>query len=257
MKKFSKYIFMACALCLGFTSCSDDDDYVPGVEDPGVYVYADQYDYKFLPDMTQMLTVKVGRTDVSGEATVHLGCDNDKFTVPATVTIPAGKKTTDVHVNFNMETGSSEELKIYVKDDHASAYGNDTISIAVLRDFTWEKLGATSITSEFFGGTAAAVMYKAKEAMVYRIIEPFYEFTGKKGSVLTFELTEDGQHLAKEISPVKTTYVHSKYGDVYVRNQDLKEYDITRDGNVITLPLEYIVSVGSFGWSNEQIEIPE
>ncbi len=256
MKNFSKYIFMVCALCLGFTSCSDDDDFAPGAQDPGAYIYSDTYDYKFLPDMTQTLTIKVGRTDATAQATVHLDCNNSKFNVPASVTIPAGQKNTEVSVSFDMEIGTSEEVKIYVKDDHTSTYGHDTISVNVLRDYTWQLLGNASITSEFFGGTVSAEIYKAKEAMIYRIEDPYFEFTKEEGEALTFQLTEDGQHLAKEIEDVKSSYVHSSYGDVYVRNNDLEGHDITREGNVITLPLEFIVSVGSFGWANEVIELP-
>lgn len=256
MKKFSKYIFAACAFCLGLMSCSDTDEYTPGVVDPGAYLYSDSAKYMFLPGLEQTLIIKVGRTDLTSNSTVHLGCDNSNFNVPETVTIPSGKKNVEVPVSFNMEIGTSENVRFFVKEDHASAYGYDTISVNVLRDYTWEKLGVATITSEFYGAQLSADMYKAKEGMVYRIIEPYFEITEKTGCTLTFELTEDGQHLAKEIKPVKTTHVHEQYGDIFIRNTDLKEHDITRDGNVITLPLEFIVSVGSFGWYNEVIELP-
>ena len=74
------------------------------------------------------------------------------------------------------------------------------------------------------------------------------------GYDITFELTEDGQHLLKPIAKQETGYVHSSYGMVSVEGA---APDIVREGNVIYLPMKYTVSAGSFGAKYDTLELPE
>jgi hypothetical protein len=73
-----------------------------------------------------------------------------------------------------------------VPKDQSYLYGNDSITITVLNDYTWVDAGAVDFTSDWAGGTAEVKIQKAKEGNglyrlldVYNVLEPAY--APKKG----------------------------------------------------------------------------
>ena len=62
--------------------------------------------------------------------------------------------------------------------------------------------------------------------------------------------------LAGQITAFETGYVHPDYGMIRGRNLDLEGHPLVREGNAITIPLQFVVDAGSFGWANETIELP-
>ncbi len=204
MNKIFKYLMMVVVAIAGLSlaSCSDDDDnYTVGEASDGAYLYTDIVSKTYLPDENQTFTINLGRANTSGEQSFELKCDNEKFTVPSTVNFKAGESVVAVPVTFNIGLGDTETAKFIIPSKEASAYGNDTISVTVSRDYTWEKIGTADFTDGIFTGAAATVdVKKAKEGTnLYKFVAPMrtlYKQNGETtlpgGVDLIFTMDEEG-----------------------------------------------------------------
>ena len=179
MNKIFKYFMMVVVAIAGISlaSCSDDDDnYTVGEQSAGAYLYAESTDLTFLPSDAQTFAIKVGRTDATEAQTISLACDNDLFTVPATVTFAAGEKEVSVPVTCDLSLGQSEDVMFTIPTDESSVYGDDTISMSITRDYTWEKVGTAEFSDGIFDLSATVDVMKAKE----------YEGTAEDGTALSY-----------------------------------------------------------------------
>lgn len=180
MNKIFKYFMMVVVAIAGISlaSCSDDDDnYTVGEQSAGAYLYTESTDVVFLPSDEQVFSIKLGRTDATEAQTISLACNNDLFTAPTTVTFAAGEKEVAVPVTCSLNLGQSEDVMFTIPTDESSVYGDDTISMTITRDYTWEKVG----TAEFSDGglmdySATVDVMKAKE----------YEGTAEDGTALSY-----------------------------------------------------------------------
>jgi hypothetical protein len=84
----------------------------------------------------------------------------------------------------------------------------------------WEYLGEGVYTSWLFGSWTQPV-YRGEGTQLYKLPGCIAE-----GYDIEFELTEDGQHLAKAIAKQETGYVHSSYGMISISSA------VDADGNV-------------------------
>lgn len=175
MKAF-KYILMAAAVLTGtaLTSCSDDDDYTIGQQSAGAYVYADFSSKTFLPSDELSFNIKVGRTTTDGALSVALSCDNDKFSAPSSVSFKDGEHDVVVPVTCDLELGETETVQFVIPTDASSVYGDDTLSLTISRDYTWEVIGTADFTDNFYSGLKATVeVAKAKEGTdLYKFVSP-------------------------------------------------------------------------------------
>lgn len=249
MKMNRIFFGLICTSALTLTSCYDEkgDDYTPAVAEAGAYLIAENTDVLFAADAEQVLTVKLGRTDAS-VSSVSLTCDNSKFNVPSSVSLNGDE--TEVKIPFNMLGGTTEPVTITITDG-GTPFGLSTLTLNVTRDFVWVNIGTGLFTSEFFEDAWEQPVFQAEGTQKYRLPDLYAE-----GYDLEFELTDDGQALAGNIAAFQTGYVHPSYGMIRGRNLDIENYPMSRDGNAITIPLQFIVDAGSFGWTSETIELP-
>ena len=204
MNKIFKYFMMVVVAIAGlpFASCSDDDDnYTVGEASDGAYLYSDFSTKTFLPDDNQTFTINVGRTNTTGEQSFELKCNNEKFTVPSTVNFKAGESVVAVPVTFNMGLGDTETAQFTIPTDKSTVYGNDTVSVTISRDYTWEKIGTADFTDPIFTEASATVdVQKAKEGKnLYKFVTPMrtlYKQNGETelpgGVDLIFTMDEEG-----------------------------------------------------------------
>ena len=220
MKKIMKYAYVVLAgvMAMAVTSCKDTYDYEgPGAQDPGAFLSVDATTLKYAADDAQILKLTLMRTNVGAVEDAILG-------------------------------GTTEQVTISVADESATVYGVKSATFTITRDFVWEYLGDGIYTSSFWGGAWAQPVYRGEGTQLYKLKDCI-----AKGYDITFELTDDGQHLLKPIEKQETGYVHPSYGMVYLEGAAA---DIQREGNLITLPMEYTVSAGSFGVKYDTIELP-
>jgi hypothetical protein len=123
------------------------------------------------------------------------------------------------------------------------------VKFTITRDFVWNYLGEGVYTCGLFGESWPQPVYRGDGTQLYKLPDCI-----AKGYDITFELTEDGQHLLNPIAKQETGYVHSSYGMVSLEGA---ADDIQREDNVIYLKMKYTVSAGSFGADYDILELPE
>ena len=260
MKKTFKYAYVALAGLLAMTmaSCVDKYEYDGvGEQDPGAFISADATEIKYAAEDEQILTFNLQRTNSEASENISLICDNSKFQVPASVSFAAGESKKTVSVPFSILGGTTEEVTISVAAKSATVYGVSELKFTITRDFVWEYLGEGVYTSWLFGSWTQPV-YRGEGTQLYKLPGCIAE-----GYDIEFELTEDGQHLAKAIAKQETGYVHSSYGMVSISSAldaDKNPLDIVREDNIIYLPVSYTVTAGAFGDGSikyDSIELPE
>lgn len=258
MKKLFKcaYVALAGMMAVSLTSCVDKYEYDGvGEQDPGAFISADATQIKYAAEDAQILNFTLQRTNSEAAEDIALTCDNSKFQVPASVNFAAGESKKTISVPFSILGGTTEEVTIAVAPQSATVYGVGEMKFTITRDFVWEYLGEGVFTSWLFGESWPQPVYRGEGTQLYKLKDCIAE-----GYDIEFELTEDGQHLAKPIATQETGYVHSSYGMISLTNgvgEDGNPYDIAREDNIIYLPLNYIVSAGSFGTNYDSIELPE
>lgn len=90
-------------------------------------------------------------------------CNNEIFTAPTKVTFKAGEKEVAVPVTCNLDLGQTESVMFTIPTEESSVYGDDTLSITIARDYTWEKVGEAQFTDKVWGMEATVDVMKAKE----------------------------------------------------------------------------------------------
>lgn len=178
MKKiFNSFLFTALALLsvVSLAGCSaDDEDFAPGEQDAGAYLYTDNASPVYIPTDNQVLAVSVGRTDSTEAGTYSISCDNSKFNCPSTVTFNAGEKTKTLAIPFNMGIGSTEKVTFKIADKDATVYGDSTLTFTVMRDYEWESAGTGELSDQIIYGISGTVQVEhAKGTSIYRIDAPF------------------------------------------------------------------------------------
>ncbi|MBO4720250.1 MAG: hypothetical protein J5658_10295 [Prevotella sp.] len=258
MKKLFKYTYVALAgmMALALASCVDKYEYDGvGESDPGAFISADATQIKYAADDAQILNFVLQRTNPESAEDIALTCDNSKFQVPSSVNFAAGESKKTVSVPFSILGGTTEEVTISVAPQSATVYGVGEMKFTITRDFVWEYLGEGVYTAWLFGESWPQKVYRGEGTQLYKLTSCIAE-----GYDIEFELTEDGQHLAKPIATQETGYVHPSYGMISLTNgvdDDKNPLDIVREDNIIYLPMNYIVSAGSFGTNYDSIELPE
>lgn len=252
MKKIIKYAYVVLAgvMAMAVTSCKDTYDYDGrGEQDPGAFLSVDATTLKYSAEDAQILKLTLMRTTVGTAEDIKLTCDNAHFQVPSSVNFSADESKKTINIPFAILGGTTEEVTISVADESATVYGIKTVKFTITRDFVWEYLGEGVYSCWLFGEAWPQPVYRGEGTQLYKLKDCI-----AKGYDITFELTEDGQHLLRSIAKQETGYVHSSYGMVSVEGA---ASDIQREGNVIYLPMKYTVSAGSFGAKYDTLELPE
>ena len=252
MKKIIKYAYVVLAgvMAMAVTSCKDTYDYDGrGEQDPGAFLSVDATTLKYSAEDAQILKLTLMRTNAGASEDIKLTCDNAHFQVPSSVNFSADESKKTINIPFAIMGGTTEEVTISVADESATVYGIKTVKFTITRDFVWEYLGEGVYSCWLFGEAWPQPVYRGEGTQLYKLKDCI-----AKGYDITFELTEDGQHLLRSIAKQETGYVHSSYGMVSVEGA---ASDIQREGNVIYLPMKYTVSAGSFGAKYDTLELPE
>lgn len=253
MKKIFKYFMMVVVAISGLSlaSCSDDDDnYTIGEQSDGAYIYSSFSSKTFKPEDAQTFSITLGRTNSAEEATYDLKCNNEIFTAPTKVTFKAGEKEVAVPVTCNLDLGQTESVMFTIPTEESSVYGDDTLSITIARDYTWEKVGEAQFTDKVWGMEATVDVMKAKEGTnLYKFACPLTTAFKQAGEVelpgeadIKFTMDEEGNVSMEDgIYDVETgtNFTADKdaslYQFYYVSTGNLASYcSFTNDNGTIT-----------------------
>lgn len=166
---------MALLGVMTLASCDDgDEDYTPGEQDSGYYLYSTSSSYTVNADEQEVISIYVARTDSSEAGSVDLTCDNSIFNCPSSVSFSAGEKTKAVLIPFDMEIGETETVTISVPSAEATVYGTDSLTLTVTRDYNWVSAGTATFYDDFlYGLTASVDVQHASGTNIYRLLQPY------------------------------------------------------------------------------------
>ena len=134
------YMLMLGIMALTVSSCTNEFEYEPAsaTEQGGnAYMTADNTSYTFVPGEEQSITVTIHRIDATKAESIKLSCDNELFTVPASVDFSAGEKDKEITVVGNVPTGGSATATISL--ENAFLYASSpavSVSVNVYRMFS-------------------------------------------------------------------------------------------------------------------------
>lgn len=250
--KFSTCVLMATALLAG--ACTDDIERDPSPEvAPGcAQVYFEnsnlQGKIELSPNDPTQLTVQVSRMNTEEEITVPIQVltnTNNVFTdVPASVTFPAGTKTTSFTIHFD-ETELIKEytLDLRVAGPHADPYTilPGTIGYtAIVQRIKWVSLGQGTFNySMMYSGASRHDLEHGEGTDMYRL--------RGWGQGITLSFTASNEEATKFNIPEQLMgEVHPTYGDMLISGT------VEFDGKwIYTFKIDYHVAEGSFGTGRE------
>ncbi|MBJ2183687.1 MAG: hypothetical protein JFR38_04140 [Muribaculaceae bacterium] len=164
--KLFKYTALALSLAVGFTACSDEEDYVPGAASDGVYFPTNDALEVTLDRNETSFEVIVSRLGETQAATYALtgSADDEVFTLPMSVSFAEGETSTAVHVGYSMDNVVYDHAyKVnlaFAPDTEVSAYGYKELSMTVTMPAPWTTIGKGTYCDlfvlPFYGITPAA-----------------------------------------------------------------------------------------------------
>ncbi|QCE41892.1 hypothetical protein [Psychroserpens sp. NJDZ02] len=220
--KINKYLLLSFTLALTlFVSCSDDDDTTSGLNHVSFEI---SKDFLVEPGASSSRDIKLYSTNTEdSDRTYNVLVDMDAttadasaYSVPATVTIPAGSNVANLNVTVSDINigGAGKVLTLMLEQDGSFFYGNDMVlniklicysnEAALAIDFdsyseesSWEILDASNAVVASSGGAYAAGTDTANEAVCLEDGTYTFVFTDSYGDGLdgTVTLSYDGTTL--------------------------------------------------------------
>lgn len=147
----SRYTVLAIAMLsmLVMGACSDDDDFAPGEDIPAgstgaFFSKSNETDFNLDVDPST-ITLKVGRTDSTAEATVPIIVqhnDTSAISVPQSVHFDAGEGTTDLVISTEgLTENRTYDLTLAIDSTQTNVYANGgapTITLKVMYGDPWK-----------------------------------------------------------------------------------------------------------------------
>lgn len=273
-------IFLGLIGMAAFTlaSCSSDDKYDwATVSGPQVF-FSDQNptQYEIDPEGASF-NVPISRVDDSSALTVNLTSTtaNPMYSVPASVTFNAGQKEAYIPVSYDatkIEYGRYDDITITIADaSNGTAWGVQefTFKAGVTDWGPWQKWNSAGTATYTYVNLWSGEDPNLPFVYRHNLIKPnLYQFKLSKwgyGVEIVFDYDEETGYVT--CAKQWTGYDHSSYGYVYA--EDYNAYRVEKGANpiaagygtfdkeqgIITIPLAYVVSAGSFGYDPEYIYI--
>lgn len=145
--KFFKYTVLALALAAGFTSCSDDDDYVPGGASAGVYFPTDDALDVTLDRNKSSFDVIVARMGETKAASYELvgSADEDVFTLPTSVSFAEGETSTTIAIAYRQSEMAADRaypvILSFASGTQICNYGYESLDMNVTLPAPWKTVG--------------------------------------------------------------------------------------------------------------------
>lgn len=142
--KILKYSLLAAAatLALGFSACSDDDDYKWTNDTKGVYFPNDCPTTYEVPDNQTTLEIPVERMGETAAKSypLHVICDEDVFSIPAEVSFAEGATSSSVVITYNpavMQENFAFDVTLELPENEYSKLGNRVLSTQIMVTAPW------------------------------------------------------------------------------------------------------------------------
>lgn len=158
MKLFKSLIpALVAVLSVGFTACSDDDDYTAGVQSPGAFFPANLKTAYTVGETETSVEIPVQRTDASAPASYALTLTDESglFSVPATVSFAGDAVKTTFNVTYDpaaLEFDTPYSLTLTVGG--ATEYGESKYEFTITKAFPMKrvKAGPEGLGTYYYNG---------------------------------------------------------------------------------------------------------
>ncbi len=245
---------------VGFTACSDSDDDYKWATVSGEQVYfantlPAKYDVS-IEDST--LTIELSRVNTATALTadITIADTTGTYSIPSSVTFPAGSKTAEIVVSFDPTVwGYDNYVEATLSIANAaltSAYGATSYTFSAGIPSPYVSLGKGKFVEDFFFGFEQAVEIKQNQenTNVYRIYGAFDQVDdGNQSEYIELTLLQPGQTLFGSPvtldglvywSPFNTGYHHSTYdADIMIYHPSKFTAYSTEDTWVLSKVLAY------------------
>ena len=267
-------IILAGLMAVGmfFAACNENapvyEPAQPETNEIQAYIYNTTVTSYQFTELNSAFPVVIGRnvTDVAANLTILTNDTVGAFEMDSVVSFAAGQEVDTLWITCKLGYGESYALTIDVPEEYATAYGQPTVTVNVLVDFTWLPMGTVIYQSGFYGGAQAKVaIEQAKEYtdanghLLYRLNSPFFVLTQgsyctKAGLHLQFLLDKDynAVGLAEEgFIPVQDNGPEGNYGLLNYMYWDLVKYAdycvMVNKANVYQLQVIFTDGQGLYG----------
>ena len=286
MRKIFRFACMALLPLTGLSlaSCTEDYHYSATPAAVGSQVYFSTSlpsQVEISPEATSFDLI-VSRIDSADAITVPLTSTvtaGSIFSVPASVSFQAGKRTAAVAVSYNpanIEYGRYDTISVAIADAaYSTPYGNSktTFTAGVTDWGPWQKWNdagtATYSYANYYSGDDTGLAFTFRHNTIK---ENLYQFKlanwGGLGGDLVLDYDKSTGHVT---CMPQHAADHASYGEVYVADSyyywfNIRGTDISKmseddyghfdeENGIITIPMAWYVSAGAFGYNPEIITI--
>lgn len=202
-------IILAGLMAVGmfFAACNENapvyEPAQPETNEIQAYIYNTTVTSYQFTKLNSAFPVVIGRnvTDVAANLTILTNDTVGAFEMDSVVSFAAGQEVDTLWITCKLGYGESYALTIDVPEEYATAYGQPTVTVNVLVDFTWLPMGTVKFASEWEGAEAEVAIEQAKEYadadgnMLFRLSSPYFyvspTYCTVKGLHLQFLLDKD------------------------------------------------------------------
>ncbi len=229
---------LAIAGTSALVSCSDDDDdYVGAPESQGAF-FPKGMDTTFdeiLPE-DDTFEVTIMRTNTSAAETFALEYDDESglFTVPASVSFPAGQDLASIPVTFNGSDLEPQDYEITITISEAGAYvyGDNqvTITAGLASEYRWASIGTAELYDFWLidGPWECEIQQHVVNTTQFRVKSPYQEAVEYYGAAnsatpasqyIYFQVLQKGETcLGQKISLSNLVYFKSYSSGYYIED---------------------------------------
>jgi len=273
---------MLLGACVAFTACDDNDTYEPAAKPTGAQVYFGSElptAYEINPEENS-ITVTVSRANTEGSLTAPITAttESTKYSFPESVTFEDGASTASYVISYDpsaIEYGNYETITLDLNESQTTPYGNNTYTFTIgVTDWTdwakWNDAGsATYIYNLYWSGDDPDLPFFYRKNIIKEGIYQFRIDNWGYGVslVIDYDANTGNVTCARQYTGLEDA---SGYGNMYVA--DYTTYYVYRgytpgadfdpvygsfneEEGIITIPMNYNVSAGSFGTGEEYIYI--
>ncbi len=216
MKYINKIYTLAlmAVVALGFSACSDSEDYTPASKVAGMEVYfsgVNSTTKKDLSSKEHTFSIPVSRIKTAEAANVAVNVqipEGSKITCATpSVTFAPGAKDGALHFSYNpdeMEFDKYDTIKVAIKDvDATSPYGVSEFTLIAGIPAPWVSLGKGKLVEDFYWGfeTSVEIFQNQVEPSLYRIANVFVPGGPNASPWLYFKVLKKGDVVLDQTVP--------------------------------------------------------
>ncbi|MBQ9357880.1 MAG: hypothetical protein IJT98_11420 [Prevotella sp.] len=276
-----KYSLAVVVAALGFVACLDNDDYqIATVSGTQVYFSNALEDSYEISQEATSFSVPILRIDTADAATVPLTVTMNSgsiFSIANSVSFAAGSNEAQLQVSYDpskIEYGKYDTITIAIDPEYVTPYGATSYTFtAGLTDWgpwgKWNEAGTATYTyANYWSGYDPGLPFVYRHNTIRTNLYQFKLSNWGSGVDIVFDYDKSTGFVtcAPQYAATHSTYGQVLVADSYYYWYNVRGTDISKmsdddygrfdeENGIITIPLAWYVSAGTFGYNVETITI--